>query len=148
MTVVASPPFRDSAVHTIAAQLARHGWSGEPLHAVGLPDGTKVTVQNVLLAAALEAGLQDIPTLTHHPDEPLPLLLAKDFVLVRPIRALPDGSYVIGGSAGRVVFRRGRRAETYGEAVVFRAAGQPEVPDGAPVPFPWTAAPIQDGGRP
>ncbi len=124
----------------MAERLKRYGWTGEPLHAVGLPDGTKITIQNVLLAAAIKVGIQEIPTLTHHPDEPLPLLMAKDFILTRPVRELPDGSYVIGGSDGRVVFRRGRRAETYGEAALFRTTGQPGIPDGDPVPFPWTAA--------
>ncbi|WP_322779202.1 hypothetical protein [Frankia sp. Cas4] len=147
MISVTDSYFRRSSVWAVAAQLKKHGWKGEPLHAVGLPDGTKVTLQNVLLAAAIEAGIQEIPTLTHHPDEPFPLLLAKDFVLTRPVRELPDGSYVIGGSTGRVLFRRGRRAETYGEAALFRAAGQVEIPDGGPVPFMWTMALDRGEGR-
>ncbi|WP_139342333.1 MULTISPECIES: hypothetical protein [Protofrankia] len=141
------PRLRRSAVLTVAERLRKQGWSGGPLHAVGLPDGTKVTLQNVLLAAALEAGLQEIPTLTHHPDEPLPLFMARDFVLVRPIRELADGSCVVGGRAGEVLFRRGRRAATYGEAALFRAVGQADIPDGAPVPFPWTAA-MSTGEKP
>ncbi|WP_250285919.1 MULTISPECIES: hypothetical protein [unclassified Frankia] len=134
------PCIRRAAVLTVAERLRKQGWSGGPLHAVGLPDGTKVTLQNLLLAAAREAGLHQIPTLTHHPDEPLPLLMARDFVLIRPIRELADGRCVVGGRAGRVLFRRGLRAATYGEAALFRAVGQPDIPDGAPVPFPWTAA--------
>lgn len=119
----------------LVEQMRAEGWVGEPLEVVRFPDGTVVTLENRRLTAALKVDITDIPTLVHDPDEPMPTVLAKNYMLLRPVRRLPDGSLRAGGSDGEVVFTRGRRPDTYGEAALFRAANQPG-PAGEPVLLP------------
>jgi hypothetical protein len=119
----------------LVEQMRAEGWAGEPLDVVRFPDGTVVTLENRRLAAAQKVGLTDIPTLVHDPNEPIPAVSARNYMLLRPVRRLPDGSLVAGGASGKVVFVRGRRPDTYGEAALFRAANQPG-PTGEPIPLP------------
>jgi RHS repeat-associated protein len=96
----------------LRASLAAKGWSGDPIDVVRTPDGL-VTVDHTRPAVALELGMQSVPARVHGADEPLP----------SDMRSRPWN-------------RSGQTADTWGEAVALRGAGQspPIGPTGSPVP--------------
>jgi hypothetical protein len=113
------------------------GWNGAPIDIVELPDGSLLSIDNRRLLAAREAGLKEIPTVRHHPDEPFPRRRgdSQAFRLQYDIRQLPDGTLVRDGDHGVSVHLKDKRPQTWGDAVLFRTANQPNTPDGSPFPL-------------
>ncbi len=125
------------------------GWNGDPIDIVELPDGSLLSIDNRRVLAAREAGLTEIPTIRHHPDEPFPQERGPQFFrLNKSIRQLSDGTLVRGGTEGEILYRRKNDPMTWGEAALFRTARQPNNPDGSPFPLLGRLEPprIQDKG--
>jgi hypothetical protein len=122
----------------LAASMRSDGWHGGPIDVVDLPDGNVLSLDNRRLLAAREAGLDEIPTVRHHPDEPFPPRRGRSpsFTLSDDVYRLPDGSLVRGAEQGGTpVYRADRQPSTWGEAALFRAARQPDAVDGSPFPL-------------
>ncbi|HEY5959676.1 MAG TPA: hypothetical protein VIV60_24140, partial [Polyangiaceae bacterium] len=114
------------------AEAMKKGWQGPGIDVVELPDGTKISLDNRRLLAAQKAGLTEIPVAYHPPNEPFPpdrnpvdpVTKRAAFELEKPIRKLSDGTLVVGGTTGAVVYDKGYRPKTYGEAAMIRSANQ------------------------
>ncbi|WP_250279501.1 ParB/Srx family N-terminal domain-containing protein, partial [Frankia sp. Cppng1_Ct_nod] len=123
--------------HDLVKSMRTGGWKGDPIDIVELPDGSLLSIDNRRVLAAREAGLQEIPTVRHHPDEPFPIKRGKaiSFKPEHNIHQLSDGTLVRGGTEGRILHRRNDEPSTWGEAALFRTARQPNNPDGSPFPL-------------
>ncbi len=84
----------------IRQSMSEKGWAGEPIDVVKTPDGL-VTVDHTRAAVALELGIEKVPVRVHMPNESLPA----------DMRSRPWNRF-------------GQTAETWGEAVKLRGAGQ------------------------
>lgn len=119
-------------VEELTESMRSGGWKGDPIEIVEMPDGTKVSLDNRRLLAAQNAGLKEIPVLYHSPAEPIPATVAAErFTLKNTIRQLPDGTLVVGGNKGTVLFAKGAVPKNYGEAALFRTANQGNLKSGA-----------------
>ena len=108
------------------------GWRGEPLQVVRMEDGSLVSLDNRRLTAAQNAGLKQVPVNIHSADAKLPKDWADaGFKLKKAIRRLDDGTLVVGGNKGTVVYPKGHVAQTYKEAVLVRTANQGKIKSGA-----------------
>ncbi|GAA0263737.1 toxin glutamine deamidase domain-containing protein [Cryptosporangium japonicum] len=106
-------------------------WRGKPLHGVQWGDGSLVSIDNRRLTAARRAGITAVPFVPHAPTESLlderwrhdwPRRRRRKAALSTEIRELPDGSWVVGGDVGKVVYEAGAVPQTFGEIALFRAA--------------------------
>ena len=119
-------------VEELADSMKKEGWKGDPIEIVEMPDGSKVSLDNRRLLAAQDAGMKEIPVLYHSPAEPIPPAVAAErFMLKNTIRQLPDGTLVVGGNKGGVVYAKGAVPKNYGEAALFRTANQGNLKGGA-----------------
>lgn len=113
-------------IDDLTESMRTNGWKGQSLNVVEMPDGSLTSLDNRRLLAARQAGLKEVPTTIHQPNDKFPEQWAVDgdFILDRPIRELPDGSLVVGGKEGTIVYPKGHTARTYYEAVLIRSANQ------------------------
>jgi hypothetical protein len=105
------------------------GWRGEPMEVVRVSATHLVALDNRRLRAARLAGLRQVPCVVHEVTEPLssadwPARRREQARLEADIRVLPSGEWAVGGDRGMVLHPAGSVPRTYGEAVLFRAAGQ------------------------
>jgi hypothetical protein len=113
----------------VVTSMRTQGWRGDGLHVVELPDGTRVSLDNRRLYAAHKAELGEVPVFYHAPSEPFPKQWAEEgFELKNNIRRLEDGTLVVGGTKGEIVYAKGLVPATYGEAALFRTANQGNIP--------------------
>ncbi|MFG1920460.1 toxin glutamine deamidase domain-containing protein [Cryptosporangium sp. NPDC048952] len=104
-------------------------WHGGPLHGVQWGDGSLASLDNRRLTAARRAGVDLIPFVAHRPDELLsdwpedwPLERREFAAASVEIRELADGTWVVGGDDGKVVYGVGAVPSAFGEVALFRAA--------------------------
>ena len=119
------------------AESIKKGWQGPPIDVVELADGTKISLDNRRLLAAQMAGVKEIPVAYHPPNEsfPSPRAEVNEFKLRSNIRRLEDGTLVVGGNKGEIVYKEGFRPKTYGEAVMVRTANQAKIRPGEKFPL-------------
>lgn len=123
-------------IEQMTENMKKGGWNGDPIHVVELADGSKVSLDNRRLLAAQNAGLKEIPVLYHSPAEKVdPKWAERGFELEVNIRKLDDGSLVVGGTQGGIVYEKEAIPSTYGEAALFRTANQGNL-KGARTRFP------------
>ncbi|SHN03237.1 toxin glutamine deamidase domain-containing protein [Cryptosporangium aurantiacum] len=121
-----SPP--ESIEIEVLAERIGEGWSGGPLHGVQWGDGSLVSIDNRRLTASRKIGKLEVPFVAHAPDESLEEWPDWDedrrnhASLKSDIRELDDGTWVVGGHQGRVIYAAGSVPETFGELALFRAA--------------------------
>lgn len=113
------------------AESMKAGWKGPAIDVVEMPDGTRISLDNRRLLAAQMAGIKEMPVAYHPPNESFPAernpVDARGkaaFELDKPIKRLQDGTLVVGGSKGEIVYPAGYRPKTYGEAAMVRSANQ------------------------
>jgi hypothetical protein len=119
------------------ADSIKQGWKGGPIDVVTAPDGSLVSLDNRRLVAAQMAGVKEVPVAYHSPKEPFPPARAQadEFKLKYNIRRLQDGTLVVGGTEGEIVFPKGFRPSTFGEAAMVRTANQGNIPGGGRFPL-------------
>ena len=119
------------------AESMKQGWKGGPIDVVTAPDGSLVSLDNRRLAAAQMAGLKEIPVAYHGAAEPFPPARAQaaEFKLKYNIRRLEDGTLVVGGTEGEIVFPKNYRPANFGEAAMIRTANQGNLPAGGRFPL-------------
>lgn len=100
------------------------GWRGTPVHVVLWGNGELASLDHRRVRAAERAGIARIPAVVHAPSDPIAQWGEPGEALPDDLRRLPDGSWVLGGDEGDIVYPKGTRPTTCGEAAVFRAASQ------------------------
>ena len=126
-----SPSTGDLTVQDVAEHMRTGGWRGGPISGILWGDGSIVSLDNRRLRAARHAGLEEVPVKLHSPHDRLAdwpqewdTARRQRNALGVEIRQLHDGTLVVGGTGGIVVYARGTVPETFGEIALFRAAEQ------------------------
>ncbi|MDI1464845.1 toxin glutamine deamidase domain-containing protein [Catellatospora sp. KI3] len=117
-----SPFSGAKSMEEFAREMGDTGWRGGPAHVIVWGDGSLSSLDNRRLRAARLGGLDQVPVCLHTPNEPLNG--EKGDTLAVDLRRLDDGTLVIGGDRGEIVYAKGTEPRTYGEAALFRAAWQ------------------------
>lgn len=116
-------------IEELTENMRRGGWKGNPLEVVELPDGSRTSLDNRRLTAAVRAGLPEVPMAVHEATDKVPKDQQARYALKKdPIRKLPSGELVVGGNEGVVRYPKGSLPDNYGEAALFRTADQGKVP--------------------
>ncbi len=119
------------------ADSIKQGWKGTAIDVVETPDGSLVSLDNRRLMAAQIAGVKEVPVAYHSPNEPFPPARAQadEFRLKHNIRRLQDGTLVVGGTQGEIVYPKDFRPSTFGDAAIVRTANQGNIRPGERFPL-------------
>ncbi len=119
-------------LRTLAERFARDGYVSEPIEVVPIAPGQFISLDNRRVWAARTVGLECVPAHIREFSDYLPS--GRRVLLERTIYASADG-LSRDSSSGSMIYPKGVRAATFGEAVLFKAASQPNLSSGAKFPL-------------
>ncbi|GIH06947.1 hypothetical protein Rhe02_50140 [Rhizocola hellebori] len=112
------------AATELERRLGADGWRGGPVHAILWGDGSLASLDHRRLRAALRANLDRVPVVIHAASDPISAWGEPGEPLADDLRRLPDGSWIVGGDEGEIIYPKGKAPTTCGEAALFRAGDQ------------------------